>query len=100
MAGREMSRRQFVERSITSSLAASMAWGSNPGRVGASASVRGAERLTLKVIGDTQRGCAVTILFGGQPARRRIPASGRELSLTLGTLHIPIAFTPEAKGEA
>jgi len=73
-----MSRRQFIERSITSSLAGGMAWGSNPGRVTASASVTGAERLTLKVIGDARQGYAVTILFGGQPIARH--NSGGEFS--------------------
>lgn len=73
-----MSRRQFIERSITSSLAGSMAWESNPARVSASASVTGAGRLTLKAIGDAQRGYGVTILLGGQPIARH--NSGGEFS--------------------
>jgi hypothetical protein len=78
MALRKMSRRKFLESSLTSGLTVNMAWGSNPGRVAASTSITGSARLTLKVVGSAGRGYAVTILFDGQPITRH--NSGGEFS--------------------
>ena len=67
MAYRAISRRRFIEGSITGSLAVGL--GSAPGtlRATASAMTPRPDGLTLKVIGDPKQGFNVALLFNGQP---------------------------------
>jgi hypothetical protein len=62
-----ISRRRFIEGSITAGLAAGL--GSRFGGLHgtASAATLGTEGLTLKVTGDSKQGYGVSILFRGQP---------------------------------
>jgi hypothetical protein len=66
MPHRTISRRRFIEESITGSLAVGL--GSGPGalRAAASAMAPGTDGLTLKVTGDAKLGYGVALLFGGQ----------------------------------
>ena len=67
MPYRTISRRRFIEESITGSLAVGL--GSRSGALGvaASAMAGGPDGLTLKVSGDAKQGYGVALLFGGQP---------------------------------
>jgi hypothetical protein len=68
MAYRTISRRRFIEGSITAGLAAGLGsrFGALPGAA-ASAMTPGTEGLTLKVTGDPKQGYGVSLLFNGQP---------------------------------
>jgi hypothetical protein len=67
MSHRIISRRRFIEESITGSIAAGLGSGSGAFRVAASAITPGSDALTLKVAGDAKQGYGVTLLFNGQP---------------------------------
>ena len=65
MINKPISRRQFVEGSVASSLALALELGAGPLRL--AAAVPGDGGLSLKVIGDASTGYGVTLLFNGQP---------------------------------
>src|ERR1700733_10583474 len=67
MAYGTISRRRFIEATITASLAASLGakcreWGSSAWVV-----TPGSDGLTLRVTGDAKQGYGVTFLFNGEP---------------------------------
>ena len=70
MSYRTISRRRFIEESITGSLAVGLGSGSGALRVAASAMAPGTDGLTLKVTGDSQQGYGVALFFDGQPFAR------------------------------
>jgi hypothetical protein len=67
MAYRIISRRRFIEESITGSLAVGLGSGSGPLRAAASAMTAGTDGLTLRVTGDANQSYSVALLFNGQP---------------------------------
>ena len=67
MVFRFISRRRFIENSISSGLAAGLGLGIEPLRAAASAATVGTDGVTLKVTGDTNRGFGVALLFNGRP---------------------------------
>src|ERR1700694_6321432 len=67
MAYRIISRRHFIEESITCSLAFGLGSGCGPLGAVASAITPGTDGLTIKVSGDAKQGYGVALLFGGQP---------------------------------
>jgi hypothetical protein len=71
MSQRIISRRCFIEESITGSIAAGLESGSGAFKVAASAITPGNDGLTLKVAGDAQQGYGVTLLFNGQPVAQQ-----------------------------
>src|ERR1700678_1296608 len=66
MAYRTISRRRFIEGSITASLAVGLGSRSKALR-GTASAVSGSDGLTLKVTGDPKHGYCVALLFNGQP---------------------------------
>ena len=70
MAYRFISRRRFIERSITGGLAVGLGLKAEPLRGAASAVPPGTEGLTLKVKGDDKQGYGVALFFNGQPVAR------------------------------
>ena len=67
MTDKILSRRRFIERSITGSLAVGLVSGSRLSAITASARPTGLDGLTLKVTGDAKQGYSVVLLFDGQP---------------------------------
>jgi hypothetical protein len=67
---RIISRRRFIQRSITGSIAAGLGSGSATFRIAATAITPGSDALTLKITGDATQGYGVTLLFHGQPVAR------------------------------
>jgi len=67
MSHRIISRRRFIEESITGSIAAGLGSGSGAFRAAASAVSPESDVLTLEVAGDAKQGYSVTLLFHGQP---------------------------------
>jgi hypothetical protein len=70
MAYRFISRRRFIERSITGGLAVGLGLKAEPLRGAASAVPPGTDGLTLKVNGDDKQGYGVALFFNGQPVAR------------------------------
>jgi hypothetical protein len=69
MACRFLSRRRFLENSISGGLAAGLEFRSEPFRATAAA-IPGMDALSLKVTGDATQGFGVTLLFNGQALTR------------------------------
>jgi hypothetical protein len=69
MACRFLSRRRFLENSLSGGLAAGLEFRSEPFRATA-AVIPGTDGLSLKVTGDATQGFGVTLLFNGQPITR------------------------------
>lgn len=69
MINKPISRRQFFEGSMASSLALALELGVSPLRLAAVA-LPGAGGLSLKVTGDASMGYGVTLVFNGQPVAR------------------------------
>jgi hypothetical protein len=67
MVFRFISRRRFIEDSISSGLAAGLGLGIEPLRAAVSSATAGTDGVTLTVTGDTNRGFGVALLFNGQP---------------------------------
>jgi hypothetical protein len=67
MAYRIISRRHFIEESITGSLAFGLGSGCGPLGAVASAITPGTDGMTIKVTGDAKQGYGVALLFNGQP---------------------------------
>ena len=67
MAYGTISRRRFIEGTITASLAVGLGARSGAVRGAGWAVTPGAEGLTLEVTGDPKQGYGVTLLFNGQP---------------------------------
>jgi hypothetical protein len=65
-----ISRRRFIENSISGSLAVGLGLGVEPLRAATSAAAPNADGLTLKVTGDVKQGYGVSILFNSQPVAR------------------------------
>src|SRR5271165_1512778 len=68
MAYRFISRRRFIENSISSGLVAGLGLGVEAFLAGAAAA--GSDGLTLEVSGNANQGYGVSLLFNGQPAVR------------------------------
>ena len=62
------SRRQFLEQSAAGTLVAGLGWAIAPLAAGASSIA--SDGMSLKVVGDSERGYGVEILFRGQPIAR------------------------------
>src|SRR5258708_9897365 len=69
MVHRTLSRRRFIENSLSSGLAAGLGLGGKP-LSAVAATIPEAEGLSLKVTGDAAQGFGVTLLFNGQPTVR------------------------------
>ena len=78
MTFRRITRRQFIEKSITGSLAANAMWEANPGRADASPVAPGAAGLSLQVRGNSRQGFGVIIQSGGRPVAQH--SGGGEFS--------------------
>src|ERR1700741_3332840 len=70
MANRFISRRRFIESSITGGLAVGLGLAADPRNGSASAMPPGSGELTLEVTGDAQQGHGVALFFHGQPVAR------------------------------
>ncbi|HXM96171.1 MAG TPA: hypothetical protein VOA64_18270 [Candidatus Dormibacteraeota bacterium] len=70
MAYSFISRRRFIESSITGGLAVGLGWGAEPLRAAASALSPGTDGLTLQVTGDATKGYGIAFFFNGQPIAR------------------------------
>src|SRR5579859_4583727 len=68
MAYRFLSRRRFLENSISGGLAVGLGLGLEPPR--ATAATLGTDGLSLKVSGDATQGFGATLLFNGRPITR------------------------------
>jgi hypothetical protein len=66
MPNRILSRRRFIEESVTGSLAVGLGAGSGALRVAASGMTAGVDGLSLRIVGDTKQGYGVVLLFNGQ----------------------------------
>ena len=62
------SRRQFLEQSAAGTVVAALGWAIAPLTVGATSTASGG--VSLMVVGDSERGYGVEILFRGQPVAR------------------------------
>lgn len=63
----EISRRQFIQRSITGGFATGVVWAMDPSEVEGSPNNGKPKGIGLEVRGDSKHGYYVTILFNGQP---------------------------------
>jgi hypothetical protein len=70
MVNRFISRRRFIESSVTGGLAVGLGLGAEPLNGSAPAMPPGPGGLTLTVIGDAEQSYGVTLLFNGQPVVR------------------------------
>ncbi|HWY06905.1 MAG TPA: hypothetical protein VNY24_08595 [Candidatus Acidoferrales bacterium] len=70
MAFRFISRRRFIENSVSGGLAVGLGLGVEPLRATASAAATATDGLALKVTGDAKQGYGVALLFNGQPVAR------------------------------
>src|ERR1700686_5733889 len=70
MVHRFLSRRQFIENSVSGGLAVGLGLGIEPLRATTSASATATDGLKLKVSGDAKQGYGVALLFNGQPVAR------------------------------
>ena len=70
MSHKFISRRRFIENSISNGLAVGFGLGVEPLRAATSVAAPNTDRLTLKVTGDAKLGYGVALLFNGQPVVR------------------------------
>jgi hypothetical protein len=70
MARKFISRRRFIENSISNGLAIGLGLGVEPLRAATSVAAPNTDGLTLKVTGDVKQGYGVSLLFNDQPVAR------------------------------
>jgi hypothetical protein len=70
VAPREISRREFIERTMIGGVAAGIGSGASPLRLAASMRDAAHSRVELKVVGNDAEGYGVTMLHGGQALAR------------------------------